>query len=64
MLSTKTGENFIKNQYADDDILLQRPDKAYREMCETVRLSKMSEASGEIISDNEYEIVSDYELIK
>ena len=55
MLSTKTGENFIKNRFADDEKLLQQPDQAYREMCETVRLSKKGEASGDIISDKEYD---------
>ena len=55
MLSTKTGENFIKNRFLDDEKLLRRPDKAYREMCETVHQSKKSEASGDIISDDDFE---------
>ena len=34
--------------------MLTRPDKVYREMCESVRLSKI-EASGDVISDDDFD---------
>lgn len=41
MLSS-SGNNFLKNRNTDDaeSDLLKRPDKLYREMCESVFLSK------------------------